>query len=228
MLNREKIFETFKVVSATKQKVFGVTSNAFGEIKAVLQEIAADYMDYIATLEDQVLVTYKEEGAYGATLGFGGDVLVFQMHSNVFSFEDSHPIHQHSYIKADPSRVFCGIINVYNFLGDSFKYNRENDLGYLVSRIFVNKEGHLFVEGKNELGYKYVDFSSQVVSKSILSEIIESSIKYALDFDLYTPDFSSSQLVTVAQMKWLSEDHKVATGKRLGFKMRTHSEGVKG
>ena len=35
--------------------------------------------------------------------------------------------------------TFCGIINIYNFLSDSFKYNRESDLGYLVGRIFINK-----------------------------------------------------------------------------------------
>jgi hypothetical protein len=42
---------------------------------------------------------------------------------------------------------YFGVVNVYNFLSDSFRYNRERDLGYLVARIFLNKEGHFFVQG---------------------------------------------------------------------------------
>ena len=77
----------------------------------------------------------------------------------------------------------------------------------------------MFVEGKKDLGYKFTDFSTQKVTKELLIEIIESSIQYALDFELYTPEFAKSQLVSVAQMQKLSHDQKVVTSKRLGFKM---------
>ena len=71
------------------------------------------------TVDNRVLISYKDEGEYGAVLGFGGDLLMFQMHSNVFSFEESNPIHKHSYVQKKSSRAFCGVINVYNFLADS-------------------------------------------------------------------------------------------------------------
>ena len=45
------------------------------------------------------------------------------------------------------------MINIYNFLSDSFVYDRERDLGYLVARVFLNKEGHFFVQGKKQLGF---------------------------------------------------------------------------
>jgi len=223
MGKREEIFAAFKDKSCVKQEVHAKTQEAFNLVKEVLKSIATDYKEYLDTIDHRVLISYKEEGTFGAVLGFGGDLLVFQMHSNVFSFDESNPIHQHSYVKKDESRAFCGVINVYNFLADSFKFNRENDMGFLVSRIFINKENHLFVEGKKELGFKFVDFATQEVSKEILTDIIETSIQYALDFDLYTPDFNQSQLVTVAQMKKLSKDQKTVTSKRLGFKM--HSSG---
>lgn len=218
---RKEIFEDFKTKSCVKQEVFAQTKMCFDLVKQVLIGIAEDYEKHIKKIDNRVLISFKDEGQYGAVLSFGGDVLVFQMHTNVFSFDDSNPIHKHSYVKEKESRVYCGVINVYNFLADSFRYNRENDLGFLVSRIFVNEESHLFVEGKKELGYKFSDFSEQIVSKELLIEIIETSIKYALEFDLYTPDFMSSQLVTVAQMKELSKDQKISTSKRLGFKMKT-------
>ena len=224
MTKRKEIFKVFKEKSCVKQDVHLKTKEAFGLMKEVLQEIAVDYKEYLHAVDNRVLISYKDEGEYGAILSFGGDLLMFQMHSNVFSFEESNPIHKHSYIKEKESRAFCGVINVYNFLADSFKYNRKNDLGFLVSRIFVNEENHLFVEGKKELGYKYSDFASQVVSEELLVNIIESSIQYALDFDLYTPEFNKSQLVSVAQMQKMSHDQKTVTSKRLGFRMSSGEE----
>ena len=224
MTKREEIFETFKSKSCVKQEVYSGTKTAFQEMKVVLEGVAKDYQTYLQTVDERVLINYRSEGEYGAVLGFGADVLVFNMHSNVFTSEEGSPILQDSYIKSKPSRAFCGVINIYNFLADSFRYNRENDLGYLVSRIFVNEESHLFVEGKKELGYRYADIAEQVVNPQILTDIIESSIKFSLEFDLYTPDFANSQLVTVAQMRQLSQDQKIATAKRLGFKMQ-HEKG---
>ena len=197
---RQDIFETFRSKSCIKQDVHQQTITSFKIVKEVLQDIAAEYKTYLNGVDDRVEVSYKDQGPYGASLAFGGDVLVFQMHSNVFSFEDTHPIHKHSYVSAKASRAFCGIINVYNFLSDSFKYNRKNDMGFLISRIFVNQESHLFVEGKGELAYKFVDFSTQRVNKELLTSVVESSIKFSLDFDLYTPDFLKSQIVSVAQL----------------------------
>lgn len=219
MSKRENIFKQFKTKSRIKQDAHFQTKETFKLVKEVLQEIAADYKEYLLKMDNSLLIDYKDHGEFGASLSFGGDRLVFQMHSNVFSFEEGHPLKSHSYMKEEPYRLFFGIINVYNFLSDSFKFNRQNDLGFLISRIFVNKDNHVFVEGKDELGYKYADVSKQVVSKELLVNIIESSIQYALEFDLFTPEFNKSQLVSVAQMQQLSKDQKMVTSKRLGFKM---------
>ena len=226
MSKREQIFKAFRDKSCVKQEVHGKSLEAFNLVKEVLEGISKDYQKYLNDVDNRVVINYKDHGTYGATLSFGGDVLVFQMHSNVFSFDEKHPIHKNSYIKEKESRVFCGVIHIYNFLADSFKYNRKNDLGFLVSRIFVNEEKHLFVEGKGELGYRFSDFAEQLASKELLTEIIESSIQYALEFDLYTPEFSKSQLVSVAQMQQLSKDQKTVTAKRLGFRMSNDVDGV--
>ena len=66
------------------------------------------------------------------------------MHTNTFSFDKSHQIWNSSYVKEDEYKAYCGVINVYNFLSDSFKYNRANDLGYMIGRLFINKEKHFF------------------------------------------------------------------------------------
>ena len=112
MTKREEIFSSFKSKSCVKQDVHAKTQEAFALVKQVLQGIATDYQTYLKEVDNRVVITYKDHGTYGASLSFGGDVLVFQMHSNVFSFEDSHPIHRNSYVKEKESRVYCGIIPV--------------------------------------------------------------------------------------------------------------------
>ena len=46
-----------------------------------------------------------------------------------------------SYVKEDKNRSYCGVIHLYNFLADSFKYNRLNDVGYLIGRVFIIRIG---------------------------------------------------------------------------------------
>ena len=169
-------------------------------------------------IDERIAVEYKSSGEFAAQIKFGGDILIFHMHSNVFSFDKSNPIWQTSYVKEDPSRAYCGIINVYNFLSDSFKYNRENDLGFLVSRLFVNKDSHFFVQGKKELNTLYNDFMHDVLDEEKLKSIVEHSMLHALQFELQTPSFDKVQLVTVNQMKQLSMNQRLQTSKRLGFR----------
>ena len=83
---------------------------------------------------------YIDRGKFDAEMRMAGDVLFFSMHSNIFEFDRDHSVWKLSYVEEDKMRSYCGIINVYNFLSDSFKYNRFDDLGYLIGRIFVNKD----------------------------------------------------------------------------------------
>ena len=113
---------------------------------------------------------------------------------------------------------FLTLIGIYNFLSDSFKYNRTDDLGYLIGRIFINKDKHFFVEGKRQLGFLYNDFGQKKIDSKVIREIIESAILYTLEFDLLVPPYDTMKIVSVAQMKEKINKSKTVTGKRLGFK----------
>ena len=149
------------------------------------------------------------------------------MHTNVFDFEKSHAIWNTSYVKDDKLRAYCGMINVYNFLADSFKYNRLNDIGYLVGRIFLNKDAHYFVEGKKQLGFLYNDFVNEVIDNEKIRKIIESSILYSMDFDLITPHYDAMKIVSVHDVNEATSAMSIKTGKRLGFKFNVDSENIK-
>ncbi len=214
----EKIIKTLKNKSVLKQEVFGKTKDVFEQMKESLEKTTADLQKGMKKVKNPVSIKYRTQGAFEAEIKFAGDILIFQMHTNVFNFDKSHSLWKTTYIKEDNMRAYCGMINVYNFLSDSFKFNRINDSGYLVARIFNNKDLHFFVEGKRQLGFLYNDFVKTKLDKKAIKSIIESAILYTLDFDLLTPPYDTMKEVTVQQMAEISESMKIKTGKRLGFK----------
>ncbi|MBA3665792.1 MAG: hypothetical protein H0W61_16545 [Bacteroidetes bacterium] len=112
---------------------------------------------------------------------------------------------------------FCGIINVYNFLADSYKYNRLTDLGYLIARIFVNREKKFFIETKTQMGYKYMNFSAEPINNEQLQEIVNELIIFVVKFDLFTPPYDSVKQVSVSEMQEKQSSTSLRTGKRLGY-----------
>ncbi len=205
-----------------KQEVYRKTVSSFEILKEVLIEMADEYREILKDkVDDQVLPSFQEKGLFEAEFKIGGDILIFNMHSNVFVFNREHPIWQLDYIKANPSNSYCGVFNIYNFLYDSFKYGRYEDLGYLIARIFVNREGHFFVEGKRQSKEIVKDFGSDELSKEYLKEIIETAVQYAVDFDLLVPPYDQVKIATVEQMQAEISHSKMQTGKRLGFKFNS-------
>ncbi len=214
---RKKILTTLKEKSSTKQDVFDLTTDYFEQLKDILSVICRDYREEIDPIDPRISLGFKSRSKYEAQFKFGGDTLVFHMHTNVFMFERSHPMWQTSYIKEDYLRSYCGVIHVYNFLSDSFKFNRVNDAGYLIARIFINKDNHFFVEGKKRLSFLYNHFESDILDRNKLLEVVEECIQFSLDFDMFTPNFERVKFVTLAQIQELSKNLKLRTDKRLGF-----------
>jgi hypothetical protein len=147
------------------------------------------------------------------------------MHSNVYTFDDSHHINKSSYVKQQPFNAYCGMISIYNFLTDSFQYKRGNDLGLLIARIFINQENHFFVEGKRHLGIDFNDFDNDLIDSPRLTAIVEAAILHCLNFDIQTPPFDKVGAITVQEVMEKELATVVSTGKRLGFKFQSESDG---
>ena len=113
------------------------------------------------------------------------------------------------------------MINIYNFLTDSFKYNRIDDLGYLIGRLFINRDKHYFVEGKRQMGFLYNNFGQATISKDAIKKVLETSILYSLEFDLLVPPYDMVKIASVAQMNTKIESSKLQPGTRLGFKFNS-------
>ncbi|MNU83761.1 hypothetical protein D3C71_734700 [compost metagenome] len=199
-----------------KQDIFQDTKNHFERFKKKLLEEIGSLRSLVEDSRIRLHVEYK--GEFQVQVFVGSDVLIFQMHTNVFKLPDEHPSWQTDYLKEDKTRGYFGIINIYNFLAESYLKNRMNDLGYLIGRVFINKDEHFMVEGKGQLGFLFRDLTNSVLTDSILTNIIQVSMAYALEFDLLTPPYEIVSKVTVFQMHEIEASSQLSTGKRLGFK----------
>ncbi len=200
-------------------KVIENTKNAFSLFRSCSEEI-------INTLSieypKEFVFTDKNEREF--EIRFGSDILAFMMHTNVFEFSRYHEVMRLPYIQQDKQRSFSGVIHIYNFLTDSFDYNRDYDRGYLIGRVFINKENHYFIEGKREVGMLYSNFNTSILNKESAENIIKSSMEYANNFDLLTPPFDEVKEITVEEIKYHATSKRLFTAKRLGFEFQQDKE----
>ncbi|MBI2722983.1 MAG: hypothetical protein HYX39_12485 [Bacteroidetes bacterium] len=214
---KQTILKLLTEKSVMKQDVFTNTIGVF----TLLKEVAKERMDELSVdaskIDRRITVNYKDVSPQSMQIKVAGDILDFYMHSNVFEFDHAHPMFKTGYIKNNELNSFCGIINVYNFLADSYKYNRLNDLGYLIARIFVNREKKFFIETKTQIGYKFMNFSEAPLTKEMLTEIMNELIIFAVQFDLFTPPYDSVKQVSVSEMQEKQNSASLRTGKRLGY-----------
>ncbi|MEI7596592.1 MAG: hypothetical protein WCK02_12650 [Bacteroidota bacterium] len=207
-----------------KVQVFNNTQTTFKNLKESASQLVSENRKQISCNKTRIPFEYRDKGEFHFELLFGSDVLVFMMHTNVFEFDRNHEVRKTSYIREDGERSYCGLIQVYNFLADSYKYNRDNDLGYLVARLFINKEMHYFIEGKKEIGLLYNSFAVAEMNKEVSKNIIESSMDYSINFDLLTPPFDEVKMVPIIEMKEYSNAMSLKTAKRLGFRFQADKE----
>ena len=146
------------------------------------------------------------------------DLSIFQLHRNVFKLPDENPLWKTPYFTENAANGYFGMINIYNFLAESFEQNRLNDSGYLIGRIYLNHEEKFMVEGKGQLGFLFRDIANSKMNDDIMRHILQVSMAFAIEFDLITPPYEVVQEVSVGQIQMISSKLQIATGKRLGFK----------
>lgn len=223
--NPDDLFGTLIKKGTLKQLVYQNTFSTFQLFKKIIKELVEDYHNKTNGDKDAIPFEYKDKGQFQIELKFAGDILLFVMHTNVFEFPRNHEVMKTRYVKDDKERSYCGMIRIYNFLADSIKYDRVNDVGYMIGRILINKDKHYYIEGKREIGLIFNNFSNAEINEEPASKIIESAILYTLNFDLLTPPYENEQQVTVLEMKKALSNMQIKTGKRLGFKFQADNDG---
>jgi hypothetical protein len=225
-IKTETLFKDLIDKGLIKQKVYTNTLESFQLFKDEVLKLAEVYAQKWKS--DKIVFEYTDKSAYEFQLKFAGDILIFLMHTNVFEIPRQHELMRTSYIKNDKNRSYCGMIHIYNFIADSFKYDRDNDLGYLIGRIYINHEKHFHIEGKKEIGMIYNRFDESVLNIESAHEILTSAIEYTINFDLLIPPFEAVKTVSVYDIRQQSQSLALRTAKRLGFKFNSDKKEIKG
>ncbi|MBN1111300.1 MAG: hypothetical protein JXA53_00100 [Bacteroidales bacterium] len=213
----QDIVNILKTKTESKLKALDNTQKVMGWLNETIINIAKECNSLLTDSDSRIKLKATNRTKQDCELQVADELLVFNMHSNVFEFDRDHNIWKMPYAKENKLSTYCGVINIYNFLADSFSLNRFDDLGYLVARVFINKDMHFFVEGKRQLGFIYNNFGTDLLTKENLKKIITTSIDYTLDFDLLVPPYETVKMATVAQINYKISTAKVTTGKRLGY-----------
>ena len=215
--NTTLILNTLKEKAVVKQEVYQTTLGFFNTTKKVMKYLINNYKSQLKDAPQKVMLEYADKGLFEAEMKIASDLLFFHMHSNVFEFPQDHWIWNNEYVKKNPGNSFCGIINIYNFLSDSFKYNRLNDFGFIIARIFINREGYYILEGNPNFGSINEDFGVKKLDMAILREILQYIILHSIEVDLLVPKMEDVNLATVSQMLDKINKSRMKTGKPMGF-----------
>jgi len=215
------IVDTLKSKSVLKEKVYDNTSVAFMIIKDILKNLTKEVNTSLLGIDPRIRMEYTDRSNYDAQLRVAADMLLFSMHSNIFQFDREHPAWKTAYIQKNKFNAYSGVINIYNFLADSFRFSRLEDLGYLIARIFINHENQYFVEGKRQMGMLFTNYGNEEFNKESLQNIVYTAINYSLEFDLLVPPYDAIKIASVGQAESKIQQTRLITGKRLGFQFNS-------
>ncbi|MCU0363451.1 MAG: hypothetical protein MUE32_08845 [Bacteroidales bacterium] len=218
---KQQIVGILKEKALLKQKVYDNTFESFSIVKDILKNFARDINGSLGGVDGRIRLEYTDRSNFDAQIKVAGDILLFSMHSNIFQFDREHPAWKTPYIQKNKFNAYSGIINIYNFLADSFRYSRLDDLGYLIARIFINHEKQYFVEGKRQMGMLFTNYGSEEINRNSLQLIISTAVQYSMEFDLLVPPYDTVKIATVGQAEAKIQHSRVITGKRLGFQFNS-------
>lgn len=220
------LVELIKTKSVLSKDTSDVAFEIFMQLKELLLKMDKILQDKVVSKDDRIKIQYVDKGTFEAELKIADDILIFMMHTNVFVLDARHSNWKTSYVHTDDSRATCAMISIYNFLSDSFKFERRHDAGQLIARIFINREKHFFVEGKKQMGVLFNDFGNEILDEKNLLAIVEAALFHSLEVDVTVPSFDSMKEVTVSQVIEYSMQAALSTSKRLGFKSENKSRDV--
>lgn len=218
------IIEQLSTKAALKQDVADLSEEVLAKLKSAAFEKVNRLQGHIQ--DKRVRLRLEDKGQHEFVLFVGSDVLIFQLHTNVFRFPDEHPFWKKKYLRESPEKGYFGVINIYNFLAESVERNRVNDEGYLIGRIFVNRFSHFVIEGLETLNAIAKDLTRSSLTDEKIEKIIDESILAAIDFDLLVPPYELIERSSVVQIQAISSELQSGTGKRLGFRFQNEDKGI--
>ena len=209
----EVVVEKLQNKAQLKQKIYANLKEFFKILKIEATQINLELSSKTKDYSPQVSVAFSDVSDFEFKLNAGGDTLVAVMQSNIIQLNPEHPFLKRKYFRENTP--YFGQIVLYNFMEDSFRYNRMNDYGYLIGRIFIDANNRLFAEGDRQVHYCFDDPDNAFMTNENARLILLKAISAMIDNDLMAPEFQQVQVITLAQ----KENYTIteARGQKIGF-----------
>ena len=93
------ILETLKTKACLKQSIFKKTIEIFHLFKLEAEKLTFELKTEMNKIDKGIVVDFIDKDEHEFHIIFGGDILVFFMHTNVFEFDKSHAMFKTGYVK---------------------------------------------------------------------------------------------------------------------------------
>ena len=203
--------------STAKQITYKNLLDSFSVLKKESKRVITELKKKAKPGDADVTEEFNEINEHEFHVKLAGDLLVFVLHTNVVTLPPDHPVMTEPYIQQNDVNRYFGQIMIYNFMSDSFKFNRQNDPGYLIARLLINHEARYVIEGNGRLGAMANKISESAISKQELNVLVKIVLMIAIENDLMAPPFPQVQFITVNQK--MEKTQELGGGQKIGFKM---------
>ncbi|MGB3465044.1 MAG: hypothetical protein WBA74_07235 [Cyclobacteriaceae bacterium] len=216
----EHIAQLLMTKSGVKQTTYRNVCKVFKSLRKKAIDLINDINTRTDSKDEDIVLSVNEVSDQEFHVKIAGDLLVFFLHTNVVTLSKDYTYNKSPYVKESPDRKYLGQINVYNFMADTFKFNRMNDPGYLLARLMINYENRFIVEGDRKINFMFESISPKPIESTDLSILIQLIITQAIESDLVTPQFQKIRTITLQQK--LTKTKIMGAGKKkIGFQMST-------
>ena len=219
----QHIAEMLETKSCIKQQTYRNLTDVFRSLMGESEKIIEEVKKVVDQKDKDIILQVTSVSDHEFHVKIAGDLLIFFMHSNIVMMDNEHPFNKSKYVIDNPMGKYLGQINVYNFMADSFRYNRISDPGYLIGRLFINYENKFLIEGDETVSHGHSIISSEPISTTDLSIFVQLAISEAIDTDLVTTPFKNIRKITVQQKEEKSQ--MLGAGHKIGFQM-TYQQGI--
>lgn len=203
--------------STAKQITYKNLLDAFNILAKESERVVEELQKKAKPGDDDVTEEFTWINEHEFHVKLAGDLLVFVLHTNVVTLPPDHPVMADAYIKKNEVNRYFGQIMIYNFMSDSFKFNRVNDPGYLIARLLINHEARYLIEGNGQFAAMFNKISDGAISEQELNILVKIVLMIAIENDLMAPPFPDVQFITVNQK--MEKTQELGGGQKIGFRM---------
>lgn len=214
-LNR--IQQLLEYKSTAKQVTYKRLIHAFETLAKESKRVINELKKRTKPGDADVTLDFKRINEHEFQVKVAGDMVIFVLHTNIVTFEDSHDVMKDAYIQSAEINRYFGQIMIYNFMSDSLQFHRVNDPGYLLARLLINHEGRYIIEGEGKLGVVFSHISESPITETDLNILVKLALTLAIENDLTAPPYNQVKFITLYQK--IEKTLELGAGQKIGFRM---------